>query len=32
MSDSDPDALFEYLAGELNQFELAYLHVIESLA
>ncbi len=29
MSDSDPDALFGYIAGSLNRFGLAYLHVIE---
>jgi len=29
MSDSDPDALFDYVANELNQFGLAYLHIIE---
>jgi N-ethylmaleimide reductase len=29
MSDSDPDALFSYLASQLNQFGLAYLHIIE---
>jgi len=29
MSDSDPDALFDYVAKELNQFGLAYLHIIE---
>jgi N-ethylmaleimide reductase len=29
MSDSDPEILFPYLAGQLNQFGLAYLHVIE---
>jgi N-ethylmaleimide reductase len=29
MSDSDPDALFAYVAKELNRFGLAYLHVIE---
>ena len=29
MFDEDPDALFGYLSGELNRFELAYLHVIE---
>ncbi len=27
--DSDPDALFDYVAKELNQFGLAYLHIIE---
>jgi N-ethylmaleimide reductase len=30
ISDSDPDALFGYLADRLNEFELAYLHIIES--
>lgn len=29
MSDSNPEALFSYLAGQLNQFDLAYLHIIE---
>jgi N-ethylmaleimide reductase len=29
MSDSDPSALFSYVAGHLNQFGLAYLHLIE---
>lgn len=29
MSDSDPEALFSYLASQLNQFGLAYLHIIE---
>ena len=29
MSDSDPQALFSYVAAELNRFELAYLHLIE---
>ncbi len=29
MSDSDPDALFDYVVKELNQFGLAYLHIIE---
>lgn len=29
MNDSDPDALFSYLAGELNALDLAYLHVVE---
>ncbi len=29
MSDSDPDALFAYVVKELNQFGLAYLHIIE---
>jgi N-ethylmaleimide reductase len=29
MSDSDPDALFSYVAEQLNQFGLAYLHIIE---
>jgi N-ethylmaleimide reductase len=29
MSDSDPDALFGYVADQLNRFELAYLHIIE---
>ena len=29
MSDSDPGALFDYLAGQLNRFGLAYLHILE---
>src|ERR1700680_175186 len=29
MSDSDADALFDYVANELNQFGLAYLHIID---
>jgi len=29
MSDSDPVALFSYVAGELNKLNLAYLHLIE---
>jgi N-ethylmaleimide reductase len=29
MSDTDPQALFRYVAEQLNQFGLAYLHVIE---
>ena len=29
MSDSDPDALFDSVVKELNQFGLAYLHIIE---
>src|SRR6202041_3348109 len=29
MSDSDPGALFDYLAGQLNRFGLAYLHIRE---
>ncbi|HEY1784487.1 MAG TPA: nuclear transport factor 2 family protein, partial [Pirellulales bacterium] len=29
MSDSNPKALFDYVAEQLNQFALAYLHVIE---
>ena len=29
MSDSDPKALFSYIAEHLNQFGLAYLHLIE---
>jgi N-ethylmaleimide reductase len=28
MSDSDPDALFDYVAAQLNWFGLAYLHII----
>ena len=29
MSDSNPDALFSYIAAQLNRFDLAYLHIIE---
>jgi len=29
MSDSNPIALFDYVAKQLNRFELAYLHIIE---
>jgi N-ethylmaleimide reductase len=29
MSDSNPEALFSYVAEQLNNFDLAYLHVIE---
>jgi N-ethylmaleimide reductase len=29
MSDSNPQALFAYVAGQLNRFGLAYLHIIE---
>ena len=29
MHDSNPEALFDYVAGQLNRFGLAYLHVIE---
>ena len=29
MSDGNPPALFDYVAGQLNRFSLAYLHVIE---
>ena len=29
MSDSNPTALFGYLAQQLNRFDLAYLHIIE---
>lgn len=29
MTDSNPDALFDHLAGELDRFGLAYLHIIE---
>jgi N-ethylmaleimide reductase len=29
MSDSNPQALFEYVAGQLNRFGLAYLHIVE---
>jgi N-ethylmaleimide reductase len=29
MSDSNPQALFDYLAGQLNRFGLAYLHILE---
>lgn len=29
MSDSNPEALFTYVAEQLNPFELAYLHIVE---
>jgi N-ethylmaleimide reductase len=29
MSDTNPGALFDYLAGQLNRFSLAYLHIVE---
>ncbi len=29
MSDSDPQKTFDYVAEQLNQFDLAYLHVVE---
>jgi N-ethylmaleimide reductase len=29
MHDSDPGPLFDYVAGQLNHFNLAYLHIIE---
>ncbi len=29
MSDSNPQALFDYVADQLNRFGLAYLHIIE---
>jgi N-ethylmaleimide reductase len=29
MADSNPEALFNYVAEELNRFKLAYLHIIE---
>jgi len=29
MSDSDPETTFNYVAGQLNRFGLAYLHVVE---
>ncbi len=29
MSDTNPEAMFDYLAEQLNQFGLAYLHIIE---
>jgi N-ethylmaleimide reductase len=29
MSDSNPEALFSYVAERLNEFDLAYLHIIE---
>lgn len=29
MQDSNPQALFNYVAGAINQFNLAYLHVVE---
>jgi hypothetical protein len=32
MADSNPEALFDFVAQRLNSFRLAYLHIIESLA
>jgi len=29
MSDSNPEALFNYVVSELNRFNLAYLHIVE---
>jgi N-ethylmaleimide reductase len=29
MGDSNPQALFSYVAGQLNQFPLGYLHIVE---
>jgi len=29
MNDSNPDALFSYVAAQLNRFPLAYLHIVE---
>jgi N-ethylmaleimide reductase len=29
MNDSDPNALFSYVAEQLNRFNLAYLHIVE---
>jgi N-ethylmaleimide reductase len=29
MSDSNPEALFDYLTAQLNRFDLAYLHILE---
>ncbi len=31
MSDSNPQALFVHLVGQLNRFDLAYLHVVDAL-
>jgi N-ethylmaleimide reductase len=31
MTDSNPQALFGYLLGQLNRFDLAYLHVVDAL-
>jgi N-ethylmaleimide reductase len=31
MSDSDPEKLFVYLLGQLNRFDLAYLHIVDAL-
>ena len=31
MTDSDPETFFVYLLGQLNRFELAYLHVVDAL-
>jgi N-ethylmaleimide reductase len=32
MTESDPQGLYEYLVDKLNQFNLAYLHVVERFA
>jgi N-ethylmaleimide reductase len=31
MSDSEPEKLFVYLLGQLNRFDLAYLHIVDAL-
>jgi N-ethylmaleimide reductase len=31
MTDSDPEAIFVYLLGQLNRFGLAYLHIVDAL-
>jgi N-ethylmaleimide reductase len=31
MSDSEPNKLFSYLLGQLNRFDLAYLHLVDAL-
>ncbi len=31
MSDSEPEKLFTYLLGQLNRFDLAYLHIVDAL-
>jgi len=31
MTDSDPETFFVYLLGQLNRFELAYLHIVDAL-
>lgn len=31
MTDSNPEAIFGYVAGQLNRFHLAYLHIVDAL-